>query len=126
MCQLFDIDNTDSVSTAGSAHRRQDPRFSTAESEPKSQGSHHHSKTYDKFIILHKKELMGNLTISSKILDKYFGYLKNLDKKAKERLIPKLIESIDTQSDKGIDPKSMFGAWVDSRTSDDIIADIIN
>jgi hypothetical protein len=31
---------------------------------------------------------MGSLTISNKILDKYFGYLKNLDNKAKKALSP--------------------------------------
>lgn len=67
---------------------------------------------------------MGSLVISSKILDKYFGYLKNLDNRTKKRLIDKLTESMKTKPKKGFDPKSIFGAWVDNRTSDEIIADI--
>ncbi len=67
---------------------------------------------------------MGSLTISSKILDKYFGYLKNLDNKTKKTLIDKLTKSMETKSKKKFDPKSIFGAWVDNRTSDEIIEDI--
>jgi len=67
---------------------------------------------------------MGSLTISSKILDKYFGYLKNLDDKAKKSLIDKLTDSMERKPKKEFDPKSIFGAWVDNRTSDEIIADI--
>lgn len=67
---------------------------------------------------------MGGLTITNKILDKYFGYLKNLDNKAKKSLIVKLTESIENKPKKGFDPKSIFGAWVDNRSSDEIIADI--
>jgi len=67
---------------------------------------------------------MGSLTISSKVLDKYFGYLKNLDNKSKKSLIAKLTESIETKSKKGFDPKSIFGAWLDNRTSDEIIEGI--
>lgn len=67
---------------------------------------------------------MGSLTISNKILDRYFGYLKNLDNKAKKSLIAKLTESIETKPERGFDPKSFFGAWVDNRTSDEIIEDI--
>lgn len=67
---------------------------------------------------------MGSLTISSKILEKYFGYLKNLDNKAKKSLIVKLTESMEIKPKKEFDPKSIFGAWVDNRTSDEIIEDI--
>ncbi|MFS4417223.1 hypothetical protein [Maribacter sp. 2307ULW6-5] len=69
---------------------------------------------------------MGSLTISSKILDKYFGYLKNLDIQTKKSLIIKLTKSIETKPKKEFDPNSIFGAWVDSRTSDEIISDIRN
>ena len=67
---------------------------------------------------------MGNLAISNKILDKYFGYLKNLDNTAKKNLIIKLTKSLETKSDKTFDIKSIFGAWEDDRTSDEIIRDI--
>jgi len=67
---------------------------------------------------------MGSLTISNKILEKYFGYLKNLDNSAKKNLIIKLTKSIETKSNKTFDIKSVFGAWVDDRTSDEIISEI--
>lgn len=67
---------------------------------------------------------MGSLTISNKTLDKYFGYLKNLDNRAKKSLIAKLTESIEIKPKKEFNPKSIFGAWIDSRTSDEIIEDI--
>jgi len=67
---------------------------------------------------------MGSLTISNKILDKYFGYLKNLDNSAKKNLIIKLTKSIEAKSNKTFDIKSVFGAWDDDRTSDEIINEI--
>ncbi len=67
---------------------------------------------------------MGSLTISNKILDKYFGYLKNLDNNAKKSLIIKLTKSIETKSKKTFDIESVFGAWEDDRTSDEIISEI--
>ena len=67
---------------------------------------------------------MGSLVISNKILDKYFGYLKNLDNNAKKNLIIKLTKSIETKSKKAFDIKSIFGAWEDDKTSDEIINEI--
>ena len=67
---------------------------------------------------------MGSLSISNKILEKYFGYLKNLDNSAKKNLIIKLTKSIETNSNKTFDIKSIFGAWDDDRTSDEIINEI--
>lgn len=69
---------------------------------------------------------MGSLTISNKVLDKYFGFLKNLDNKAKKHLIIKLTKSIETKSKKEFDLNSMFGAWSDKRSSDEIILEIKN
>ncbi|OBX26483.1 hypothetical protein LX77_00955 [Gelidibacter algens] len=67
---------------------------------------------------------MGSLTISKKILDKYFGYLKNLDNNAKKKLIIKLTKSLETKSEKKFEIASVFGAWEDERTSDEIISEI--
>jgi|TARA_B100000378_G_scaffold276888_1_gene275782 hypothetical protein len=69
---------------------------------------------------------MGSLTISNKVLDKYFGYLKNLDNKAKKSLIIKLTKSIETKSKKEFDINKMFGAWNDNKSSDEIISEIKN
>ena len=67
---------------------------------------------------------MGSLTISDKILEKYFGYLKNLDNSAKKNLIKKLTKSLETKSGKKTELKALFGAWEDNRDSDEIISDI--
>ncbi|WP_432672938.1 hypothetical protein [Flavobacterium sp. SM2513] len=67
---------------------------------------------------------MASLSISNKILEKYFGYLKYLDNSAKKKLIVKLTESIETKSDEKFDIKSIFGTWEDDRTSDEIISEI--
>lgn len=67
---------------------------------------------------------MGSLTISDKVLDKYFGYLKNLDNAAKKHLIVKLTQSLETKSSKKAELKALFGAWEDNRESDEIISEI--
>ena len=73
---------------------------------------------------MQKKNKMGSLTISNKILEKYFGYLKNLDNNAKKNLIIKLTKSIETKSKKSFEIKSIFGAWEDNKSSDEIINEI--
>lgn len=67
---------------------------------------------------------MGSLLISSEILDKYFSFLKNLDIKTKQNLILKLTESMENKPKNKIKPEDLFGAWIDERSSDDIISDI--
>ena len=67
---------------------------------------------------------MGNLTISSKILDKYFGFLINLDNNSKKRLIIKLTESIETENKENTDLNLLYGAWTDNRDSYEIIREI--
>lgn len=67
---------------------------------------------------------MGGLVISNKILEKYFGYLKSLDNTAKRNLINKLTKSLDSKPKKVFDIKSIFGAWEDEKTSDEIIDEI--
>ncbi|MBC8321306.1 MAG: hypothetical protein H8E34_11335 [Bacteroidetes bacterium] len=69
---------------------------------------------------------MGHLTISSKILDKYFGFLINLDNNSKKRLIIRLTESIETEKKENIDLNLLYGAWTDDRDSDEIISEIRN
>lgn len=67
---------------------------------------------------------MGSLSISNKILEKYFGYLENLDDNAKKKLIMKLTKSIEKTSKKTFDLNSIFGTWEDNRSSDEIINEI--
>lgn len=67
---------------------------------------------------------MGSLLISNKILEKYFGYLKHLDRKTKKNLIEKLIKSLETNPKGNFNFESLYGAWEDERTSDEIIEEI--
>ncbi len=67
---------------------------------------------------------MATLSLTDKIVDSYFNFLKNFDVKAKKRLILKLEESIENDTVKKFDNHAMAGAWIDDRTSDEIIEDI--
>lgn len=67
---------------------------------------------------------MGSLQISNKILDKYFGYLKNLDINSKKSLIKKLTKSIETKPTDKFAIETIYGAWDDTRSSDEIINEI--
>ena len=66
------------------------------------------------------------LAITNKTLDKYFGFLRRLDNNSKKRLIIKLTESIETENKNPFNLKSLYGAWEDSKESDEIIAQIRN
>ncbi|KJJ38771.1 hypothetical protein [Aequorivita vladivostokensis] len=69
---------------------------------------------------------MGSLTISNKILDKYFRFLKSLDTNSKKRLILKLEASLVPNLNKDTELSSFFGAWEDEKDSDSIIEEIRN
>ena len=70
---------------------------------------------------------MGHLAINNKILDKYFRFLARLDNNSKKRLIIRLTESIETESDKkSNDFNKLFGAWNDQRNAEEIINEIKN
>jgi hypothetical protein len=67
---------------------------------------------------------MASIAITNKTLDKYFAFLSKFDTNSKKRLIIKLTESIESKEDNSFDLKSLFGAWEDSRDSDEIIKEI--
>ena len=67
---------------------------------------------------------MASLSISNKMVEMYFHYMRHLDSGAKKKLIIKLTESMEVKSDKKFDIESIFGAWEDNRTSDEIISEI--
>ena len=69
---------------------------------------------------------MGNLTLNNGTLNKYFGILENLDIDSKKNLIIKLTKSINSEPKLKLNIKSIFGAWQDTRTADEIIEDIEN
>lgn len=64
------------------------------------------------------------LAIKNTTIDKYFSFLTKLDNISKKRLIVKLAESIEVKEKKHIDLKNLYGAWEDTRNSDEIIKDI--
>ncbi len=67
---------------------------------------------------------VGGLTISNKVLNKYFEYLKRFDDETKKKLIIKLSNSIGLKEKKILNLKSIFGAWEDERSSTEIISEI--
>ena len=66
------------------------------------------------------------IVLKNTTIDKYFIFLTKLDNISKKRLIIKLTESIEVKEKKHFDLSSLYGAWDDSRTSDEIISDIKN
>lgn len=67
---------------------------------------------------------MARLSVTERMLDGYLGFLRRLDTDAKKRLIIRLTESIESESSVPSDIGALFGAWSDSRSSDEIIRDI--
>jgi hypothetical protein len=67
---------------------------------------------------------MAAIAITDSTLDKYFGFLRKFDNNSKKRLIIKLTESLEIKEEVKFDLKSLFGAWEDSRNSDEIIKEI--
>ena len=66
------------------------------------------------------------IALTNKTIDKYFGFLTKLDNVSKKRLIIKLTESIEDKEPRSFDLNSLYGAWKDSRSSDEIINEIKN
>ena len=71
-----------------------------------------------------KLSVFHDMTAPNKTIDKYFGFLTRLDNNSKKRLIIKLTESIEIKEDNSFNLNSLFGAWEDTRDSDEIIRDI--
>ena len=63
----------------------------------------------------------------TQIINGYWGLLSNLNPSIKLKLIERLSKSIDKDIQKKSDQfEKSFGAWIDSRDSDEIIMDIKN
>lgn len=65
-----------------------------------------------------------SLALTNKTIDRYFGFLTKLDNISKKNLIIRLTESIEFKERKEFDLRSLYGAWEDSRNSDEIIKEI--
>ncbi len=64
------------------------------------------------------------LALNRNIVNNYFSFLTKLDDLTKKQLIIKLTESLISKQEDKFDLKSLYGAWEDDRTSDEIIRDI--
>ena len=67
-----------------------------------------------------------SLVITKKTLGKYFSFLSKLDKRSKVRLIKMLTQSMEKPGAKPMDIRVLFGAWSDTKESDEIITEIRN
>ncbi|MCP5060988.1 MAG: hypothetical protein GY936_00795 [Ignavibacteriae bacterium] len=67
---------------------------------------------------------MGNLAVNNSTLNKYFGILEDLDVDSKKNLIIKLTKSIQSNPKTKLILGKIYGSWQDSRTADEIIAEI--
>ncbi len=64
------------------------------------------------------------LALNNEIIEKYFGFLTRFDTRSKKKLISKLEESIRNPNEKTAGIDHLYGAWEDSKSSDEIIREI--
>ena len=67
---------------------------------------------------------MATLKINEESLIRYFGFLKKLDTPSKKKLIAQLNDSIKSEKATKKDINLLYGAWEDSRTTEEIIAEL--
>ena len=65
-----------------------------------------------------------SIALKNKTIDEYWDVLSQLDINSKKKLIIRLTESIETKEEREFDLECLFGAWEDSRDSDEIIKEI--
>ncbi len=65
-----------------------------------------------------------NTTTSNRLVDNYFRFMRYWETDSKKELINKLTASINLKSNAKSDFSSCFGAWDDTRSPEEIIADI--
>jgi hypothetical protein len=65
-----------------------------------------------------------SLVLTNTTINKYFGFLTRLDNKSKKKIITMLTESIEIEEKDEFNLRELFGAWEDSRDSDEIIKEI--
>ena len=75
------------------------------------------------FIIFAKSKIMS-IALTDKTIDDYWSLISRLDNSAKKKLIIRLAESIEIKEENKFNLESLFGAWEDSRDSDEIIKEI--
>ena len=75
---------------------------------------------------LYKKLDIMSLALTNNTIDKFFGFLSQIDNDSKKKMIIKLTESIEIKEEPKFNLRSLFGAWEDNRDSDEIIKEIKN
>ena len=64
------------------------------------------------------------LALTNNSIDRYFRFLTKLDIVSKKKLIVKLTESIEVGEETEKNISGLFGAWDDSKSSEEIIKNI--
>ncbi len=64
------------------------------------------------------------LALKDNTVKKYLNFLTKLDNLTKKKLIIKLTESMEFDKKETFNLKAICGTWEDTRSSDEIIADI--
>ena len=75
------------------------------------------------FSIFVKSKIMS-IALTDKTIEDYWSLIRRLDNNSKKKLIIRLAESIEIKEENKFDLESLFGAWEDSRDSDEIIKEI--
>jgi hypothetical protein len=65
-----------------------------------------------------------SLVLTNKTIDKFFGFLGQIDNDSKKKMIIRLTESIEIKEEPKFNLRSLFGAWEDTRDSSEIIKEI--
>lgn len=65
-----------------------------------------------------------SIALKNKTIEEYWDVLSRLDINSKRKLIIRLTESIEIKDESEFDLARLFGAWEDSRDSDEIIKEI--
>lgn len=67
---------------------------------------------------------MGQLALSTQLIEKYFKFLFQFDRPTRQNLAERLSKTLEIDSKKERDLSHFFGAWKDDRDSDQIIQEI--
>jgi hypothetical protein len=67
-----------------------------------------------------------NTMVTNRIVENYFRIINSWDSVAKNQLIHKLKEKVESNSNDKSDFSLCFGSWDDNRSADEIINELIN
>jgi len=68
---------------------------------------------------------MKPMNVNTRLIDTYFGLIKNLSSEGKQELIARISKSINKKKDSTLSSiDEMFGAFVSDKSADEIIQEI--